>query len=104
MDIGIFCFIGEEGKMVYFKVWLLFVIIENLKKVLLLIFYCWIFVIVLFLNFKECFIWEWIVILKNLFYWEVKWMIKDINVDEEIFMVLLENDEFGNVGSLFNKV
>ncbi|MEO2450753.1 RNA polymerase subunit sigma-54, partial [Enterococcus faecalis] len=29
---------------------------------------------------------------------------KDINVDEEIFTALLENDEPGNVGSLSNKV
>lgn len=31
-------------------------------------------------------------------------MTKDINVDEEIFTALLENDEPGNVGSLSNKV
>ena len=34
---------------------------------------------------------------KNLFHREAKRMTKDINVDEEIFTALLENDEPGNV-------
>lgn len=42
--------------------------------------------------------------MKNLFHREAKRMTKDINVDEEIFTALLENDEPGNVGSLSNKV
>ena len=41
---------------------------------------------------------------ENLFHREAKRMTKDINVDEEIFTALLENDEPGNVGSLSNKV
>ncbi|MGH2168363.1 RNA polymerase subunit sigma-54, partial [Enterococcus faecalis] len=55
-------------------------------------------------NCKERTIRERIGILKNLFQREAKRMTKDINVDEEIFTALLENDEAGNVGSLSNKV
>ena len=61
-------------------------------------------VIVSLPNFKERPIRERIAILKNLFHREAKRMTKDINVDEEIFTALLENDEPGNVGSLSNKV
>lgn len=77
---------------------------ENPKKVLLPTFYRRISVIVSLPNFKERPIRERIAILKNLFHREAKRMTKDINVDEEIFTALLENDEPGNVGSLSNKV
>ena len=74
------------------------------RKVLLPTFYRRISVIVSLPNFKERPIRERIAILKNLFHREAKRMTKDINVDEEIFTALLENDEPGNVGSLSNKV
>ena len=74
------------------------------EKVLLPTFYRRISVIVSLPNFKERPIRERIAILKNLFHREAKRMTKDINVDEEIFTALLENDEPGNVGSLSNKV
>ena len=77
---------------------------SNPKKVLLPTFYRRISVIVSLPNFKERPIRERIAILKNLFHREAKRMTKDINVDEEIFTALLENDEPGNVGSLSNKV
>lgn len=105
MDTGTFRPIGEEGKMVHSKVRLLFATTENPKKVLLPTFYRRISVIVSLPNFKERPpIRERIAILKNLFHREAKRMTKDINVDEEIFTALLENDEPGNVGSLSNKV
>ena len=104
MDTGTFRPIGEEGKMVHSKVRLLFATTENPKKVLLPTFYRRISVIVSLPNFKERPIRELIAILKNLFHREAKRMTKDINVDEEIFTALLENDEPGNVGSLSNKV
>ena len=104
MDTGTFRPIGEEGKMVHSKVRLLFATTENPKKVLLPTFYRRISVIVSLPNFKERPIRERIAILKNLFNREAKRMTKDINVDEEIFTALLENDEPGNVGSLSNKV
>ena len=68
------------------------------EKVLLPTFYRRISVIVSLPNFKERPIRERIAILKNLFHREAKRMTKDINVDEEIFTALLENDEPGNVG------
>ena len=68
------------------------------RKVLLPTFYRRISVIVSLPNFKERPIRERIAILKNLFHREAKRMTKDINVDEEIFTALLENDEPGNVG------
>ena len=103
MDTGTFRPIGEEGKMVHSKVRLLFATTENPKKS---------YYQPLSPNFRnrltselqraphsrtDC-------DFKNLFHREAKRMTKDINVDEEIFTALLENDEPGNVGSLSNKV
>lgn len=103
MDTGTFRPIGEEGK------WCIprsgyYLRPPKPEKVLLPTFYRRISVIVSLPNFKERPIRERIAILKNLFHREAKRMTKDINVDEEIFTALLENDEPGNVGSLSNKV
>ncbi|MGH2233682.1 sigma 54-interacting transcriptional regulator, partial [Enterococcus faecalis] len=53
MDTGTFRSIGEEGKMVHYKVRLLFATTENPKKVLIPTFYRRISVIVSLSNFKE---------------------------------------------------
>ena len=95
MDTGTFRPIGEEGKMVHSKVRLLFATTENPKSLITNL---------LSPNFRnrltselqraphsrtDC-------DFKNLFHREAKRMTKDINVDEEIFTALLENDEPGN--------
>ena len=103
MDTGTFRPIGEEGKMVHSRSGY-YLRPPKTRKVLLPTFYRRISVIVSLPNFKERPIRERIAILKNLFHREAKRMTKDINVDEEIFTALLENDEPGNVGSLSNKV
>ena len=92
MDTGTFRPIGEEGKMVHSRSGY-YLRPPKTRKVLLPTFYRRISVIVSLPNFKERPIRERIAILKNLFHREAKRMTKDINVDEEIFTALLENDE-----------